>query len=211
MCSENFAENSELLALLQENLKVSEYTLFKMKYIDRKSNSEIADFIGIKTHSLDQKITRLHEKIKSVLEGTKYERASAPSKLKRCAVLLTIIVVAAMVLQGVAMAMGYDNFIDMIRSAINSNDGRATNPTIQRDTVYADKFRTYDSMSELLATENLSIIYPTILPKGYEFTYFEVTNEEKFIISSFATEPYISFRVQIDVDFQIEDFKFETN
>jgi RNA polymerase sigma factor (sigma-70 family) len=206
------SDNSELLSLLQKNLKVSEYTLFKMKYFDKKSNSEIADFIGIKKHSVDVKITRLHERIKAVLEGTKYERESAPSKLKRVAVLLTILVVATLLLQGMAMALGYDNFIDMIRAAISSPDGRAENPAIGRETVFTDGFRTYNSMSELLVAENLSILYPSRLPTGYEFTVFEVVDLRNGLrIQAFAIEPFITFAVMINADFEIDNYDYEVN
>ena len=203
-------EKSELLTLLQRNLKVSEYTLFKMKYIDGKSNNEIADFIGIKTHSVDVKITRLHEKIKEVLEGTKYERASSPSKLKRCAVLLTIIVVAAMLAQGVAMALGYD-LIDMIWKAIRGEGNTATDD-VGNEVVFTQETRFYNSMEELLETENLDILFPAELPEGYKFTHFEViSSDDDFRVIISATEPYISFVILMGTNITIDDCSHEFN
>lgn len=205
-------ENSELLALLQKNLKVSEYTLFKMKYLDGKSNDEIADFIGIKKHSVDVKITRLHEKIKEVLEGTKYERGIAPSKLKRVAVLLTLLVVATLLLQGMAMALGYDNFIDMIRAALSNPEVSVTDFDGSNEMIRRDEFRSYNFINELLTTENLDILFPARLPAGYEFFDFEVIDlVNNLRIQASATEPFIEFVVDIGANFVIDNYSHEIN
>lgn len=68
--NENIYENiekGELLKILKENLKVSEYKLFKMKFIEGLTNSEIADLIGKSKNSIEVRIVRLREKIKNIL------------------------------------------------------------------------------------------------------------------------------------------------
>jgi len=205
-------EDSELLALLQKNLKISEYTLFKMKHLDGKSNDEIAEFIGIKKHSVDVKITRLHEKIKEVLAGTKYERETAPSKLKRVAVLLALLVVATLLLQGVAMALGYDTFIDMIRAALASPEVAVSDLSGENEMLRTDGVRFYDSMSEMLEIENLDILFPARLPVGYSFANFIVIESgDNLRIQATATEPLIEFIVHIESNFSVDNLDYETN
>jgi len=206
-------ENSELLALLQKNLKVSEYTLFKMKYLDGKLNDEIADFIGIKKHSVDVKITRLHEKIRVILQGTKHEREIVSSKLKRCATLLTIIVVATLLLQGVAMALGYDNILDLIRSALNTPEETVLDlNNNDSEMVFTSGTKTYKSMQEMLEAENLNILFPATLPDGYHFTHFEtVYSDGNLNIIASATEPYIHFIVLIETSITIDSYSHEMN
>ena len=52
---------------LSAKLKKSEYELFKMKFIEERTNDEIAEFIGIKKNSAEVKVTRLKNKIKKII------------------------------------------------------------------------------------------------------------------------------------------------
>ena len=65
--------------------------------------------------------------------------------------------------------------------------------------------RFYGSMSEMLESEKLNILYPAKLPDGYAFTNFEVIDVGNFIeIKAYAMNPYISFEVEIGKSYQYE-------
>jgi RNA polymerase sigma factor (sigma-70 family) len=64
---ENF---NEILDMLNENLKRTEYKLFYMKFVERRSNEELAGLLRIKPDSIIRKTHRLKEKIKKILEKT---------------------------------------------------------------------------------------------------------------------------------------------
>jgi RNA polymerase sigma factor (sigma-70 family) len=60
----------ELLIILSKNLKVSEYTLFKLKFIEQRPNKELAEIMRIKQDSVGKKVSRLKEKIRNILRDT---------------------------------------------------------------------------------------------------------------------------------------------
>ncbi|MDR1753608.1 MAG: sigma-70 family RNA polymerase sigma factor [Eubacterium sp.] len=60
----------EFLDFLRKSLKRSDYKLFTMKFVEKRSTTEIAEYIRIKPHSADSRITRLKNKIKKILEET---------------------------------------------------------------------------------------------------------------------------------------------
>jgi hypothetical protein len=67
-------------------------------------------------------------------------------------------------------------------------------------------------MTEMLETENLNILYPAVLPNGYNFNDFEVIDiDGQFEIRALSTEPYITFVVELGITFQIENYKHEEN
>jgi hypothetical protein len=108
-------------------------------------------------------------------------------------------------------ALGY-NFIDLIRNAINNPDRTDTDNEGNQVLVAEDTTRVYNSMSELLEFENLSILFPVKLPIGYEFTDFLVFEIETGLqIQAFSTEPYISFIVLIGANVVHEYFDYEIN
>jgi RNA polymerase sigma factor (sigma-70 family) len=61
---------NELLNVLKETLKTSEYKLFYLKFVERRSNEELAGLLRIKPDSIIRKVHRLKEKIKKILEET---------------------------------------------------------------------------------------------------------------------------------------------
>jgi len=65
---ESKEQNRELLSLLLKKLTSSEYRLFELRFLKRKSNQEIADIIGIKKASVETKVIRLRKKIKNILK-----------------------------------------------------------------------------------------------------------------------------------------------
>jgi hypothetical protein len=121
------------------------------------------------------------------------------------------VAIGLIALQGMAMAMGYDNFVHMIRSAINSSDNRATNSAIGRDTMFMeDGTRIYNSINDLLETEGLNVLFPARLPEGYHFETFEVNAfGTDLLIRALATEPFIEFIVNIGANTQIENYDYE--
>jgi hypothetical protein len=127
------------------------------------------------------------------------------------AMFVSIITVAALIGHGVAVAMGYDNILDLIRNALNSPERTATN-VIGQDAIFTDNTRIYNSMTELLATENLDILYPTSLPEGYGFTDFIVLDLDTGLqIQMFAIEPFIEFIAYIGANFEFDNFDYEVN
>jgi hypothetical protein len=163
-----------------------------------------------------ESIFEKHEQMfggKTIEPEVKKRRFVPTSRWGRIVATIAICVAVGLIaLQGVAMAMGYDNFVHMIRSAINSSDGRATNPAIGRETFLNDDVRFYDSLEALLEYEYIDVLLPAHLPSGYAFSHFEIddTSDRLRIILS-ATEPFISFIVFIGAGFQVEDYTYEIN
>jgi len=72
--------------------------------------------------------------------------------------------------------------------------------------------RFYGSLADLLAVEEIDILYPATLPDGYAFTDFEVLKRDVGLeVKLFAEEPYIDFSVRIGADVQIDNFDGEIN
>jgi RNA polymerase sigma factor (sigma-70 family) len=65
---EDKEQYEDLLNELKDKLKGTDYRLFKLKFIERRSTEEIATIIGIKKHSAEVRISRLKNKIKNILE-----------------------------------------------------------------------------------------------------------------------------------------------
>ena len=58
----------ETLAKLKKGLKVSEYRLFEMKYLEGLTNGKIAEIIGKSEHAVDSRISRLKKEIARILD-----------------------------------------------------------------------------------------------------------------------------------------------
>jgi RNA polymerase sigma-70 factor (ECF subfamily) len=56
----------ELLIELKETLSESDYRLFEMKYIEKRTSKEIGEILGIKPSSVDMKRCRLQKKLKEI-------------------------------------------------------------------------------------------------------------------------------------------------
>jgi hypothetical protein len=99
----------------------------------------------------------------------------------------------------------------LIRVAFNAPDRTATDDG--REARVADGIQSYNSIIEMLEAENFDILYPTILPNGYEFTDFEVDDlgDNQTRIWLGASEPYISFTIRANSDVQIDEYDYEVN
>jgi hypothetical protein len=155
--------------------------------------------------------------------GEKTEELEATPKAKKrrfvptsrwgrlVATIAICVAVGVIALQGVAMAMGYDNVFDLIRSAFSSAE-RASTDGDGHEMSLTDDFRTYNSVSEMLESENLNILYPVELPIGYKFTDFIIVDSDNsFQLRALAAEPYISFTVEFNVNFQIDNYEYKIN
>jgi hypothetical protein len=131
-------------------------------------------------------------------------------KRKRLAVGGIAVVSLTLALTITVVAFG-DNITEFLRSALNIEQRTPTD--INGDeVVLTDNIRTYNSMSSMLETENLNILYPTMLPDNYEFTNFEVTNfGADFEVRASAVEPHILYIVRIGADNQISHYDYEIN
>jgi len=155
--------------------------------------------------------------------GGKSAESKATSKVKKrrflptsrlgklAATFVAVFIGAALLAQGVAVAMGFDNFFDMIRSALNSSERTSVNSS-GNQTFLDDNVRFYDSIEELLETENLSVSYPIKLPEGYSFTEFIVLDIETGMqIQMLATEPFLEFIIDIDANIQLDSYDYDDN
>ena len=142
----------------------------------------------------------------------KARRFVPTSRLGRLVATIAICVAVGLIaLQGVAMAMGYDNFIAWIRSALSS-DERATVDTAGNQTFLDDNVRIYDSIEDLFETENLNVLFPTSLPNGYAFTDFIVLNIDSVLeIQAVASNPLIEFTVYVGASVQLDSYDHEGN
>jgi len=137
--------------------------------------------------------------------------AGKRKKSKKMLFVAAAAVVAIFSAQLVSVVMGYSNVIDLIRNAINTPEKKVMYNN-DKHMIFTDNTRFYDSMNEMLETENLSILYPTKLPNGYEFTEFMIADTGDYIeLRAYAVDPYISFAVEFGVDFQIDNYDYEIN
>ena len=145
-------------------------------------------------------------KIVERYEREKRARRRSPKRI--ITVAAAIAASFALVLTVTAAALGH-NIFDLIWSAIDSPNGKSGDESINAD---FGNIRFYNSVAEMLETENLSILYPSVLPMGYVFTNFEVTDfESDLMIRMLCSEPYVSFTVRIGANNQISDTPYETN
>jgi hypothetical protein len=133
------------------------------------------------------------------------------SGLRWAATIAICVAIATVALQGVAMAMGYDNFVAWIRSALRSPESVVVDSQ-GVESIFTKGVRFYNSTEELIETENLDVLFPTMLPEGYGFTNFEVDDSgNHMLILLSATEPLIEFMVSVDANFHIDSFDYKTN
>jgi hypothetical protein len=131
-------------------------------------------------------------------------------KLKKAFLIAAAVIISILAIQIVAVAMGY-SIIDLGKRLLNIPEKTVTefnDKHIER----TDDFRSYDSMRELLESENYNILYPVELPIGYSFTYFEFIKFDNYsAIRAYALEPHITFTVEIGVDYQFDNYDYEIN
>jgi len=65
---EELEQDKELLASIKKSLRLSEYVLFELRYLENKSCAEIAEITGIKQHSVDMRVNRVKTKLKKFLK-----------------------------------------------------------------------------------------------------------------------------------------------
>ena len=138
------------------------------------------------------------------------ERRRFPKKAKRAIVAVCAIISVLAVITVTAAALGY-NVLDLIKKALNIPDTTVSDDS-GNDMIFTGNSRSYNSMTEMLESENLSILYPVELPTGYSFTDYEVVDDGLYFeIKAYATKPHISFIVLIGANFQIDSYGYETN
>ena len=109
-----------------------------------------------------------------------------------------------------AAAFGY-NILDLAKKALNIPE-KTVSDFDGNDVMFSNNTRFYNSMDEMLETENLNILYPVKLPDGYCFTNFEVIKTDiGFDIWAYAAEPYIDFRILVGANINIDHYSHETN
>jgi len=162
-------------------------------------------------HGIDVQMSPLDELFREHHRRNKKNRSRMYAKIaQRAATIIAVIALAALLAQGVAMAFGF-NLIDLFRSALNAPEKAVTNSE-GLELLINDDIRFYNSMSEMLEAEKISILYPTKFPEGYSFTGFTVIDVGDYIeIYATATEPFISFTVKLGVDIKIDSFDYEEN
>jgi hypothetical protein len=142
----------------------------------------------------------------------KKRRFVPTSRWGRFVATITIcITVGLIALQGVAMAMGYDNFVAWIRSALRSPESVVADSQ-GVESIFTEGVRFYTSTIGLLETENLDVLFPAMLPEEYGFTNFEVDDSGNHtLILLSATEPFISYGIRIGVNIQLDSYDYEIN
>jgi len=140
---------------------------------------------------------------------------ATPKKLirthKKAAIAVIAIITTLLIATATAAALGY-NIFEMIWNAINSPVNTAVDTDSGNQVFFTDGFRVYNSMSEMIETENIKVLYPEKLPDGYAFTNFEVTDTGAALqMQAFVIEPYISFIVRIGSNAVIDGYSYETN
>jgi len=129
---------------------------------------------------------------------------------KRAFIAVVAVIVSFSLATVVAAAMGY-NLVDLIRNALNMPDKSETDYN-GKGVIWTGDTRVYNSLEDMIESENLNIFYPESLPNGYDFTNFEITDKGNYLqLRLYADEPYISFRVQIGVTPEIDSYEYETN
>ena len=166
-----------------------------------------------KQNQTDSEVSTLEEFHMENVSMPKRRRFLPLSRFGRIAAMFVAIIAVTLVIgHGVAVAMGYDNVLDLIRSAFSSDEKSAIADDGNHDMILTDGVRIYSSMSEMLEAENINILYPAELPEGYSFTDFRVTDiDGYFELNAYAEEPFIDFRVEFNSNVQIDDYKYEIN
>ena len=134
-------------------------------------------------------------------EGKKFTVVK-PKRLKRS------VIIAAAVVSALLVAFSFTDFFRKFLNVPEKTPVGSDDNHIFR----SDDTRFYNSMLEMLEAEKLNILYPAKLPNGYAFTNFEVNDfGVDFAILAYATEPYIEFKVLVDVGIHIDSYEYKVN
>jgi hypothetical protein len=117
-----------------------------------------------------------------------------------------------LVIGATANAIGY-NLIDLSGELIRNIFPNKTSTDYNGSKIIrTDEPRFYNSMSEMLEAENLTILYPFELPNGYEFTDFRVDNSDEYLeLQAYGLEPYISYTVMVGVNIAKDNYSYKEN
>ena len=126
-----------------------------------------------------------------------------PVKPKRFIIAIAAVFATLLLITATAAAFGY-NFFDYLKQALNSPERKAIH--LDNDEVFlADNFRVYDSMQDMIESENLKILYPSSLPAGYDLTNFEVNELDIGLrIRVYSANPFFEFWVEIGINYPVE-------
>jgi hypothetical protein len=153
-------------------------------------------------------LTQLRQEAKR-RKGNDRRRVIASVSRLAAAIVITLLL-TAFTIQGVGMALGY-NLIEMFWNAINKPEETVLDVG-GNEFLRTEDVRFYNSINELIEAENIDILHPAQLPEGYSFNDFEVWDlDGRFEIRATATEPHLDFRIEIGVNFQIENCDYEAN
>ena len=185
--------------LFEPDIAVLMFCIAGLKQYDKYINLED---IQIYSMALFNPVERWEEKYKNPIRHFNIYRRAIVAIIAIFIILLFANITAA--------ALGF-NLIDFFRNALNSSE-KSIADSEGREMILTDSTRFYNSMSELLESENFNILYPVKLPNGYNFTTFEVNRfgDELEIIAS-STKPYIEFVVKLGVEVHIIDYFYEEN
>jgi hypothetical protein len=210
--SESFVESLRNQILSGElthsgmNVSVYEYILDNEVLLDEPS-AEVIEFCTDGLTKCDEyeglepieiyinAMSRQSETAESSISIVKAKRVKP---LKRVFVAAVAVIVTLLVITLTAAAFGY-NVIDLIREAFKSPD----NAVIDSDgrLVFSlDDINFYESINEMLESEEVNILFPTQLSVGYEFIDFRVADNGGLEIRAYSSEPYLDFRVEIDTN-----------
>jgi hypothetical protein len=161
----------------------------------------------------------VYERHEQMFGGKSAEPQATPKAKKRqfaptsrwgklVATFVAVFIGAALLAQGVAYAFGY-NLIEMFWNAISNPERFIGDSSGDNEMNFTNNTRFYNSMEEMLETENLNILYPARLPGGYVFSDFIVTDTTRFTIRFLSAEPFLEFTIDIGANVQIENYDYE--
>lgn len=158
-----------------------------------------------------------HDDILAVINKTKSEQVTiinadnacpsvvAPQRkmrfvFKRIAIVAAAIIIMMTITVAIAAAFGV-NIFEHIKNITGKPDGTTVN--IDEFTFYnAKSTKKYNSIHEMMESENLDIMYPTVFPEGIDIASVELTDSanSENLIQILTNDPKVNVQVEFDTD-----------
>ena len=118
--------------------------------------------------------------------------------LKRIAIVAAAIMIMMTTTVAVAAAFGVD-ILGYLKNIANEPKGTAVD--IDEFTFYnANGSKRYDSIQEMVKTENLDIMYPTLLPEGVDVEIVSLTDTEnnQSVVQIITNDSAVNIQIELD-------------
>lgn len=183
--------------------------------VDEKLITECVDMI-MRIDKIDQialaekereTANKILKNIADMKQTKKYSR-----RFRRPVIVCIIVIIGSfIVMTATARGMGYDSIVDMGKALFKLPEKIIAQQN-DKEMIYSLDSRSYDTVEDMVAAENLDIIYPRELPNGYVFENIIVVDFGDYLdVTLNSNENYIDMALTTNTTIQIAEYTDEIN